>query len=171
MTCKNSSNQHQERNLKRAIDFLPFAFMLHNIEEAISMEDWIRKSPLSISYCVTTKQFVIAVTLFTALGFMAVFVKSLYKNEERFLLLITGFSGMLLLNVFFPHLITAVALKMYVPGVITALLIILPLTIYILWHIYKTSKLSMKTMVFTIIGGGVFGIVLAYLFLSIGKLN
>ena len=90
-----------ERNLNKVIAILPFGFMLHNIEEAIYIEDWIRKSPLSIRYFVTTKQFVIAVTLFTALGFIAVFVKSMYKNEERFLILITGFSGMLLLNVRF----------------------------------------------------------------------
>ena len=170
MTFKIHQISIAEKKLNKAIAFLPFAFMLHNIEEAISMEVWIRKNHLSILYFVTTKQFVVAATLFTALGFMAVFVKSLYKNEERFLLLITGFSGMLLLNVFFPHLIAALALKIYVPGVITALFINLPLSIYILSHIRATSKLSMKTMVFTIIGGGLFGIVLACLFMLIGKL-
>ena len=159
-----------EKSLNKVIAILPFGFMLHNIKEAIFIEDWIRKSPLSIRYFVSTKQFVIAVTLFTALGFFAVFVKSMYKNEERFLILVTGFSGMLLLNVFFPHLIAALALSMYVPGVITALLINLPLTVYILWHIHKTSKLSIKTVLFTVIGGGLFGIVLAFLFLLIGKL-
>ena len=156
--------------LNRVINLLPFAFMLHNIEEAISIEEWIIKNQPNVPYFIITKQFVIAVTLYTALGFMVVFVKNLYKNEERFLLLITGFSGMLLLNVFFPHLIAAFALRMYVPGVLTAILINFPLATYIIWHIHKTSILSMKTMVFTVIGGGLFGIVLAYLFLSIGKL-
>ena len=80
-------------NLNKAIAALPFAFKLCNIEEAISRKDWIRKRLLNIPRFVATKQFVIAVARFTALGFMAVLVKSLYKNEERFLLLITGFSG------------------------------------------------------------------------------
>ena len=159
-----------EKKLNSAINILPFAFLLHNIEEAISVEDWIKKNPMKISYSITTNQFVVAVALFTVMGFIVVFAKKAYKNEERFLLLITGFSGMLLLNVFFPHLIAALAFRMYVPGVITALLVNLPLTIYILWHIHKAYKLSMRTMIFTIIGGGLFGIVLAYIFLLIGKL-
>ena len=159
-----------EKKLNSAISILPFAFLLHNMEEAISMEDWIEKSPMKISYYVTTNQFVVAVALFTVMGFIVVFVKKTYKNKAQFFILIAGFSGMLLLNVFFPHLITALVFRMYVPGLITAVLINLPLTIYILWHIHKVSKFSIKKMVFTIIGGGIFGIVLAYLFLLIGKL-
>ena len=159
-----------DKNLNSAINILPFAFLLHNIEEAVSMEDWIEKSPMKISYSITTNQFVVAVALFTFMGFIVVFVKRLYKNEVQFFILITGFSGMLLLNVFLPHLITALVFRMYVPGLITAVLINLPLTIYILWHIHKASKFSIKKMVFTIIGGGIFGIVLAYLFLLIGNI-
>ena len=159
-----------DKNLNSAINILPFAFLLHNIEEAVSMEDWIEKSPMKISYSITTNQFVVAVALFTFMGFIVVFVKRLYKNEVQFFILIAGFSGMLLLNVFLPHLITALVFRMYVPGLITAVLLNLPLTIYIIWHIHKSSKFSIKKIFFTIIGGGIIGIVLAYLFLLIGNL-
>ena len=159
-----------ERKLNSAINILPFAFLLHNIEEAILMEHWIKKSPIKISFSITTNQFLVAVALFTVMGFIVVFAKKAYKNEVQFFILIAGFSGVLLLNVFFPHLVAAVVFRMYVPGLITAILINLPLTIYILWYIYKASKFSIKRMVFTIIGGGIIGIVLAYLFLLIGKI-
>jgi hypothetical protein len=159
-----------DKKLNTAINILPFVFMLHNIEEAVSMQDWIEKSPMKISYSITTNQFIAAVALFTVMGFIAVFAKWLYKDEAQFFILIAGFSGMLLLNVFIPHLIAALVFRMYVPGLITAILINFPLTIYILWHIYKSPKPLTKNLIFIIIAGGIIGIALAYLFLLLGKL-
>jgi hypothetical protein len=157
-----------KKKLNSAINILPFAFMLHNIEEAVSMEDWIAKSPMKISYSITTSQFIVAVALFTVVGFIVVFAKRLYKDEAQFFILIAGFSGMLLLNVFIPHLIAALVFRMYVPGLITAVLVNFPLTIYILWHIYKSPDPITKNLIFIIIAGGIVGVVLAFLFLLIG---
>ena len=46
---------------------VPVFFMLHNMEEAPSMESWSKRLPLKVRPTVSTRQFVIAVTLLTLL--------------------------------------------------------------------------------------------------------
>lgn len=151
------------------ISILPITFAIHNLEETFGMEKWTNSIPSFIHKPVTTRQFSIAVVLFTLLSFALIWTKNHYQTEEQFLYVVTGFSGMLFLNVFFPHLIATIYLKKYAPGVITALLINLPLTTVILWTIYKTQKLSIGQISLSIIIGGIIGVILAYSFLKIGE--
>lgn len=108
-----------EKLLDRFIDFLPVAFMVHNIEEAVGMEAWIKSIPFCNYLSVTTAQFIIAAGLFTALGFILVFAKKWYSSGPQFTFATTGFAGMLFLNVFFPHLIATLIFGKYAPGVIS----------------------------------------------------
>ncbi|QTE21802.1 HXXEE domain-containing protein [Polaribacter cellanae] len=158
-----------ELNLNTLIILLPFAFALHNFEEILGMEKWTKSIPIFIHKPVTTRQFGIAVILFTILGFAITFSKELYQTEKYYYLIITGFSGMLFLNVFFPHLLAVIYLRKYAPGIITGLLINLPLTITILLLVKDSEILSQKQMIFSVIAGGLIGIFLAFIFLKIGK--
>ncbi|HEY6141853.1 MAG TPA: HXXEE domain-containing protein [Flavobacterium sp.] len=156
-------------NLDLLILILPFAFTLHNIEEVFGMEKWTKSIPSFIHSPVTTRQFAIAVSLFTLLGFVIILPKNYYQTEMQYLLIVTGFSGMLFLNVFIPHLIATIYLKKYAPGVITGLLINLPVTIAILWTVYRTQKLTIVEISLSVIIGGIIGVILAFLFLKIGN--
>ncbi len=157
-------------DLNTLIIILPFAFALHNFEEVLGMEKWTKSIPSFIHKPVTTRQFGIAVILFTILGFVVTFSKDLYQTEKYYYLMITGFSGMLLLNVFFPHLLAVIYLRKYAPGIITGLLINLPLTITILLLIKDSKILSQEQILFSVIVGGIIGIFLAFVFLKVGKL-
>jgi hypothetical protein len=106
---------------------LPFAFALHNLEEVLGMEKWTKSVPEYIHKPVTTRQLGIAVLLFSILGFVVTLTKSFYQTEQYYYFVIAGFAGMLFLNVFLPHLTATVFLKKYSPGVISGLLINLPL--------------------------------------------
>lgn len=158
-----------ELDLSTLIILLPFAFALHNFEEVLGMEKWTKSIPSFIHEPVTTRQFGVAVTIFTILGFAITFSKALYQTENYYYFIITGFSGMLLLNVFFPHLLAVIFFRKYAPGVITGLLVNLPLTITILLSIKGSEILSQKEMIFSVIAGALIGIVLAFIFLKIGK--
>ena len=152
------------------ITLLPFAFALHNLEEILSMEKYTNSIPSGLHKPVTTRQFGIAVALFTLLGFLVVFLKSYYPSEKIYYFFISGFSGMLLLNVFIPHLIATIYYKKYSPGIITALIINLPLTSWILWLIKNSGILTVHQTVISAISGGIIGLALVFVFLNIGKM-
>ena len=156
-------------SLQSWIQCLPFAFTLHNIEELFGMEKWSKTVPNYIHPPVTTDQFLIAITLFSILGFTVVFAPPI-RQSNYYYHVIAGFSGMLLLNVFLPHLIATIIFKGYAPGVITGLVINLPLTATILLTLALEKKLTRYQLLIMIMLGGFVGISLAFLFLRIGHL-
>ncbi|CAG7638750.1 HXXEE domain-containing protein [Paenibacillus allorhizosphaerae] len=116
------------------------AFMLHDFEEIIRIEPWFRKNvdvvygkvpaafrPTVQTFSqVTTSQFAIAVCLefiiFLPVTFMAA--------ERHSYLLFLGFNAVMLLHVFM-HLGQAWIVNKLVPGVITAVAITLPYSLYL----------------------------------------
>ncbi|MBE0649733.1 MAG: HXXEE domain-containing protein [Bacteroidales bacterium] len=157
-------------NLDFIISLLPFAFALHNLEEALGMEKWTKFTPSFIHRPFTTRQFGIAVLLFTVLGFIVVFAKGLYKTEELYYMFVSGFAGILLLNVFIPHLVAVIYMKKYAPGIISALLVNLPLSAFVLTKIKNAGLLTTKQVFLSVITGGVIGVVLTFGFLKIGAI-
>ena len=151
------------------ITLLPFAFALHNFEETLRMEHWTKSTPSFIHKPVTARQFGIAVSLFTGLGFTVVFAKGLYKTEELYYLFVSGFAGILFLNTFIPHLIATIYMKKYAPGVITALLINLPLSTLVLLKIKESGILTLHQILASVVIAGVIGVILTYIFLKIGS--
>ncbi|PRY00369.1 uncharacterized protein with HXXEE motif [Pontibacter ummariensis] len=154
--------------LGKALKVLPFAFMLHNLEEAVTLTSWLEHKPMSTPFAVTARQYWFALALFTVLGFILLYAKKLYRNERQFLLTAVGFSGMLLLNVFIPHLMGAVLFQEYIPGLLTALTVDLPLSLYIMNRALKSSALSTRSITTAVLAGGLIGISLVYTFLLIG---
>lgn len=148
------------------IKCLPFAFALHNAEEAwhIATTEHAIQSPLVVD----PLQFIIAVSLFTILGFGLIFCEKLYPTNRSYQRIIIGFAGMLFLNSFFPHILSAIVLRSYTAGLITSLFLLLPLTTYILRKSYKLF--SKKQFVGIVLTGGVVGIILVFMFLGIGYL-
>ena len=140
----------------------PYLFLLHNAEEAMFIEHSPVKTWLSEN---VQLQFSIAVILITVLAFV---VCEITRKTRHYDFIMTAFAGMLFLNVFFPHLISAVVLGCYTPGVVTAVFIILPATSYILWSNYRKAIFSRRQFVISIISGAVFGIFASGIFLLIG---
>ncbi len=156
--------------LKKTIQALPFAFLLHNLEEAFGMGKWTKTMPSLWQNPVGTWQFAIAVALFTVLGFVLVFARKMYRTERRYALVMAGFAGMLFLNVFVPHLIFSLIFQKPAPGVFTAVLLNLPLSAWVLWRFYKNGTLGKGEIAGAIGVGAVVGIMLVFMFLKIGEI-
>jgi hypothetical protein len=156
-------------DLSTLIILLPFAFTLHNLEEVLGMEKWSKSVPSYIHKPVTTGQFGIATLLFSILGFAVTLTKVFYQTELYYYFVITGFAGMILINVFIPHLSATIYLKKYAPGVISGLLINLPLTTLILISLKNSRILSIEQIVTATIIGGIIGVFLAFAFLKVGE--
>ncbi len=136
-------------------------FSLHNIEEALWLPGWSRHAR-KYHKEVSPNEFRFAVIIVTVIGYLLTFqyfVFGAVYAAAKYIYL--GFILMMILNVFFPHLIATIILKKYAPGLITGLLLNAPLGIYILIkNINKPDEL-----IFVIIAG----VILAAFFLLLIK--
>ncbi len=137
-------------------------FSLHNIEEELWLPGW-SKHARKYHKEVSPNEFRFAVIIITAIGYLLTFQYFIFGAAyaaAKYVYL--GFVLVMIVNVFFPHLVATIVLKKYAPGLITGLLLNAPLGIYIL--LKKISDLN--EFVFVIIAG----ILLAAFFLLSIKL-
>jgi hypothetical protein len=101
------------------------------MEEAPLMAGWAERLPLKVRLIESKKQFIIAITILTLISFLLTWfgVRSMAKHTGHMLIL--SMLMTMAFNVFFPHVLLAVRFRMYNPGLVTALFLILPLSIYI----------------------------------------
>lgn len=115
----------------RLLWLVPIILAIHNVEEAPFMEGWSKRLPLEIHPTVTTRQFVIAVTFLTIAGFVLTYFGVEYLANQTGTLMVLGIQAILLFNTFVPHLAATLRFRMYSPGVVTAILITLPFSLYL----------------------------------------
>jgi len=150
--------------------FVPFFFMLHNIEEAPFMEKWSGQLPLKIHPIITTKQFVIAVTFLTINVFILTFLGMEIWPQPIGYLIILGIQMILAFNAIVPHLILTIRFRLYSPGLVTALLITLPFSFY-LFRRALTEELLTWSQFWILLGIAPFAMVAAALLsLKIGQM-
>ncbi|GIO54815.1 HXXEE domain-containing protein [Paenibacillus cineris] len=120
------------------------AFMIHDFEEIITVEGWMRRNYDQVSRIVpdragrilkdfsniTGSQFAVAVffefILFIPFTYLAA--------EHRWMLLFTGFNTIMLIHVF-THVGQSIYLRRYTPGVVTAVLVTLPYSMYLFYRL------------------------------------
>lgn len=112
-----------------------FAFVIHNIEEAIWLPSW-SKHAKKFHKTVGFNEFVFAVLIITILGVLLTFLNSIYDNKIMNSLYL-GYVGMMVLNAIFPHLVATIVLRRYAPGLITAITLNVPIGSYILYESMK----------------------------------
>jgi len=110
---------------------VPIFLAIHNLEEAPFMEEWYKGLPLPVHPIVSTKQFVAAVSLLTVAGFAVTYFGIYSSNQSIGISIILGIQMVMLVNVFVPHLATAIRFRKYSPGIVTGLLLNLPFSIYL----------------------------------------
>jgi hypothetical protein len=153
----------------RLLWLVPIFLTIHNIEEVPFMERWYKRLPMKLPITITTRQFAIAVTFITIAGFLLTYVGVEYLANQTGYLLILGVQAILLFNAFFPHIATTIRFRMYSPGVITAVLIMLPFSFYLFRRAFEESIVSWNQF-WIMLGIAPFAVALiAFLSLQIGK--
>ena len=110
----------------------PIAFTLHNTEEAIC-DAGISKHAGRFQKPVSTFEFLFALVPITALGAA---ITLLFYSAGKLSIpcyLFFAFNLGMLANVFFPHLVATIALGRYCPGLATGILLLAPVTSYLLF--------------------------------------
>jgi hypothetical protein len=153
----------------RLLWFVPILFALHNLEEAPFMESWSKRLPLKIHPTVSTRQFIIAVTFITIAGFLLTFFGVEYLANQTGCLMVLGIQIILFFNAFIPHIASTILFRMYSPGVITAVLITLPFSLYLFRRAINENILTW-TQFWILLGIAPFAmVVFVFLSLQLGK--
>jgi hypothetical protein len=153
----------------RLLWLVPIFLTIHNLEEVPFMETWYKRLPMQLPLTITTRQFAIAVTFITIAGFMITYLGVEYLANQTGYLLVLGIQAILMFNAFVPHIATTIRFRMYSPGVITAVLIMLPFSFYLFRRAFEENFLTWKQLWF-MLGIAPFAVaILAFTSLQIGK--
>lgn len=133
--------------------FFCFAITLHNIEEAIWLPQWSQMGH-SFQQPVTATEFHFAVLIITALAYFISFLFCAYPNVRFIKWAFTGFLGAMLVNAFFPHAIITVLTRSYAPGLLTGLLLNLPINGVILYFLLKQHFITRKEIILSTLSVG-----------------
>lgn len=113
------------------------AFSLHNLEEGLWLPEWSKYAG-KYHKKVEKNEFHFAVMIVTLFGYLLTFLNLAFGFDSLIIRHIyAGFVLMMVMNAVFPHLLAAIALKRYAPGLITGLLLNVPIGLYIIFIEYR----------------------------------
>jgi hypothetical protein len=147
----------------------PIVVTLHNAEEAIWLPGWSKRAVLWRSP-VTPGSFRFAVAVLTVLAFAVTGLSAISGKQTIWTYLAFGCMVVTLANVLIPHLALTVALRSYMPGVATAVALILPvLSLLVVLAIREGYVSGWKAAVYSV---GVAGLLIAIIpaLFKIGKI-
>lgn len=143
------------------------ASLIHNTEEALSICSQTIKSPVSFFQPLSCNQFMWAVSILSIIEIIFYIYAISTKKPAVFLFISTAISAALLFNVFAPHVIIAVLTFHYTPGLITAVLLIFPLSLIVLSKNRTGLNIKSKFWKYTLIGLGIGYLLFAFILILV----
>lgn len=134
--------------------FFCLAITLHNLEEALWLPHWSQIGS-AFQRPVSSNEFHFAVLIITALAYLISFLYLSFPKTKVMKWAFIGFLGAMIFNAIFPHLISTIIMKTYAPGLITALLLNIPINSVILYRLYKSNTVTIKETLISIVVVGI----------------
>jgi hypothetical protein len=131
---------------ERVIWLFPIATTLHNLEEALWLPAWSQHAG-RLHPAVGAAEFRFAVTLLTLLAWGL--TAQAARRGGRWLDLLACYWLAMLINVVFPHLVASIASRGYAPGIVTALLLNLPVDGYLLRRALAERRVEPRRLLVT----------------------
>ena len=148
--------------------FFCFTISLHNLEESIWLPQWSQLG-LSMQQPVTPNEFHFAIIVVTALAYLTAFLFIVFPNAKLAQWAFSGFLGAMIFNAFFPHLIATIIMRIYAPGLLTGLLLIVPIHSIILYTLHKKKIVFFKEIIVSSIIVGLILLMLITILFKIGS--
>ncbi|WP_117170787.1 HXXEE domain-containing protein [Paraliobacillus sediminis] len=147
--------------------FFCFAITLHNIEEAIWLSKWSQYSS-KFQKPVTSSEFHIAIIVITILAHLSA-LSYLYIPESNITKWIfIGFLGSMIFNAIFPHLTATVLMKKYAPGLLTGLLLNIPINSLVIYQMFVENLILWKELLIATLVVGIILLALIPLLFKVG---
>ncbi len=134
---------------------IPIVLTLHNIEEASTMPHWVMANlplikeslPFNIDIQFTPAQLLLSLLIATVVPFIVTIVCVNGEKQSRRLYLLFLLQTIVLLNVFIPHIAASIRMEQYNPGVVTAVCINFPFSLYVFRRAYREQYLASRQFV------------------------
>jgi len=149
----------------------PVAFLIHDLEELVTTERFSRENRerfpklLRGLATISTAQFLIAMMVLLVLTVVAAYLATRPLRDMTVLTLT--------LSIFLVHVIGHIAFpvffRRYTPGLITALVIVLPYSLYALYRLFSAHLITGESLTLTLLLGALLVAPLIWLALFIGK--
>lgn len=139
---------------------IPLLFALHNAEEAPRMAAWSREVDAPFLPRVSTFQFTVAVALLTLFVLLLTVVAMRMLSPRSGTALIVGLQAIIFVNALV-HIGTAVRYRRYNPGLVTAVLINGPFSLYLFHRALQTPLLSWRDLLIALLLAPILMVVLA----------
>jgi hypothetical protein len=155
------------KSLRWVFWLLPVIFIIHDGEELLTMPGWIESHQPELdklarlneaaaqmirSMPTTTTELAVAIGVFLLLFVVVTAGAAISRGRGFWLYAYAVLLGVLFLHVF-THLAQAVFIGGYVPGLVGAVMIILPAALYIYKKLFDAKLLTLKTAVITALIG------------------
>ena len=104
----------------------PIAITIHNLEEAIWLPGFVAAHRTDLPWSVDPGQFRFALVVLTTAAWVVTYLSWRTGPQTVWAYLLFGYIVAMLVNVFVPHIPAAIMFQGYAPGVVTAVLVNLP---------------------------------------------
>lgn len=148
--------------------FFCLAITLHNLEEALWLPHWSQLDS-AFQMPISPNEFHFAVLIITALAYLISFLYLSFPKTIIMKWAFIGFLGSMIINAIFPHLISTILMETYAPGLMTALLLNIPINLVILYRLYKTNSVTIKEILISTVVVGILLLTIIPFLFSIGS--
>jgi len=132
-----------------------FSITLHNVEEALWLPQW-SKYATKFHKQVEKNEFHFAVLIITLIAYLCTSLFIFFPNVLLLKYFYFGFVGAMIINTIFPHLIATIFLKRYSPGLITGVLLQVPVNVLIIVDSINSGIINFYSLLISIIIVGLF---------------
>ncbi|MBD8025157.1 HXXEE domain-containing protein [Ureibacillus sp. Re31] len=145
-----------------------FAITLHNLEEALWLPAWSQQVS-KFHKPVGKDEFHFAVIIITSLAYLITFLFLLYPNLNLIKYMLIGFLGSMVVNAIFPHLLATILLRRYAPGVVTGILLNIPINSMIIVRFIQENEITLTGLFISTIIVGIVLLSLIPILFKVGK--
>jgi len=141
--------------LRQLLWLIPLVLTLHNIEEALTMPRWVmanlgpvqRAIPFGIGFQFSPAQLLASLSLATLIPFVVTILCARGEKESKRVYVLLLLQAIVLINVFVPHLFWSIRTLQYNPGLVTALCVNLPFSVYLFRRSYREGYIGVRAFV------------------------
>lgn len=123
-----------------------FSITLHNIEEALWLPQW-SKHAKKFHKQVEKNEFHFALIIITLLAYLVTALFIFYPDISIFKYSFFGYLGVMIINAIFPHVLSTIVLKKYAPGVLTGILLNVPINSLIIIYSINMNVISLYQII------------------------
>ena len=162
-------NLLDEISFVRLLWGVPILLAIHNLEEAPFMEKWSKELGLPIHFAISTRQFIWAVTLLTVAGFVITYIGVNTTKQPIGVWAVLEIQTIMFVNAFVPHLVASLRFQKYNPGVVTALFLNIPFSMYLFQRAMQEGMISWGVFWVLLVIAPFAAITLIFISLQFGK--